>query len=175
MSFRTLPTDWHPVICLVNHLWPVIAESALSSCLPLLLPSGAQFAFQSARRTRLLSTLLFILCLLFFFIVVRKYLTKILIIIITYRRKKGRFSFFFTVWGNTIDHSSEDMAAGIWSSWSRCVCSQVAERDESIQCGTPAHEMVVPTFRMGLPSSVNLFRNALTGTEICLLGDSKSH
>lgn len=73
---------------------------------------------------------------------------------------------------------------GAWGSWSDCIYRQEGKRNERwcsasffhfIQFRTPTHEMVPPTFRVGLPPQLNITVNTLTAhTEVCLHRGSKS-
>ena len=61
-----------------------------------------------------------------------------------------------------------------------CYCSHVLVPSPPppplfIQCSQTGHEMVPPTFRMGLPFSIKLLWKCLQWThpEICLLDDTK--
>lgn len=85
---------------------------------------------------------------------------------IIFKATPGRVDFSSQFKG-TAHHDREGMEAGPGGSWSQCILSQEAERDECshsaycplfIQAGTPLCGLGLPTFGMGFPSTVKYFQ-----------------
>lgn len=96
-------------------------------------------------------------CINYSFIAVRKYLIKVTQV------RKGLFR--FTVQGG-VHQGGEGVASGTWGNCVSCCTVQNQKAESSrypsssclllcMQPGTPAHGIVSPAFRVGLPASIN--------------------
>lgn len=73
---------------------------------------------------------------------------------------------WLTVWGDTVHHGEKKMSPKEWDSWPCCTCSQKVEKDDGwylpgfhvsfyFQSVFLTQEMILPTLRINLSSSVN--------------------